>query len=62
MPQNDLLGIATMSPSEASTPLGRRSGCSACRDEALTASVHGICAEDPVFNWQSLWIDLGGEG
>lgn len=62
MPQTELQGLYTALPSETSFRPGRRPRCTMATEEAVAAAGRGICAEEHVFNWQSLWIDLGGEG
>ena len=62
MPQTELQGLTAVFTSEATFRPGRRAKFTTPRNEALASTVHGICAEEHVFNWQSLWIDVGGEG
>ena len=62
MPQTELQGLNTGLAAETSFRPGRRPRCTTATEEAAAASGRGICAEEHVFNWQTLWIDLGGEG
>src|SRR2546430_1646155 len=62
MPQIELQSLIFAFTSEGTLRPVRRAKCTAYADETPASSVRGICAEEHVFNWQSLWIDLGGEG
>ena len=70
MPQSQLQGLNTGLASEATFRRGRRAGCTSAKEEAIASAAHGLshkrqtilCTEEHVFNWQSFWIDLGGEG
>ena len=62
MPQIELQSLIFAFTSEGTLRPVRRAKCTAYADETPASSVRGICAEEHVFNWQSLWIDVGGEG
>ncbi len=62
MPQTELQGLGTGLTSETTFRPGRRARCTPAKEEALASTARGICADEHVFNWQSLWIDIGGEG
>jgi hypothetical protein len=62
MPQTELQGLGTGLTSETAFRPGRRPRCTPAKEEVLASAARGICAEEHVFNWQSLWIDIGGEG